>query len=428
MGMKDKRPLTRFVNYTKRRIDELLEKRVERMLRSDTALTEPLHAVEAQEEERPVLERGGVDRWFLLFSVLLLCFGAIMSYSASSVYAQTEYGDSMYFFVRYLAYSIGAIAFTVPIVVFCTPQLWKVLGVAIYAFSIILLILVLFVGQSGGGAQRWISIFGVFTIQPSEIAKTGVVMMLALYLSVHEKEVTSLSKWGGNFKHGVLMPGVICGIVILLVMLEKHISGILIIGMISVAVMFIGGTRLKWLGLMGGIVGAAGVMLVAFFDYAQARVYAWLHLEEDPLGSAWQTIQGIYAIGSGGLFGVGLGYSNQKYGYVSQPQNDFIFTIICEELGFIGAFLTVMLFVCLVFRGFRIAAKAPNRFCSIVVYGLSFKVALQAALNIAVVTNSMPNTGISLPFFSSGGTSLILQIFEMGIILSISRFSCRKQE
>ena len=192
--------------------------------------------------------------------------------------------------------------------------------------------------------------------------------------------------------------------------------------------MFIGGTRIKWLALMGGIVGTAGVLLVAFFEYAQKRVYAWLHLEEDPLGSAWQTIQGIYAIGSGGLFGVGLGHSNQKYGYVSQPQNDFVFTIICEELGFIGAFLTVMLFACLVYRGFCIAAKAPNRFCSIVVYGLSFKVALQAALNIAVVTNSMPNTGISLPFFSSGGTSLALQIFEIGIILSISRFSCRKQE
>ena len=427
MGKQTRSLFSRFTAWGKKTLDDLLERRVERMLLSDSALTEPLHAKE-EEAERPVLERGGVDRWFLLFAVLLLCFGAVMSYSASSVYAQTEYGDSMYFFKRYLFYAIFASLFTILPVCFATPQMWKGLAILIYGISVVLLILVLVIGQSGGGAQRWISFFGIITVQPSEIAKTGVVMMLALYLSAHEKEVTSPTKWGGNFKHGVLMPGVICGVIIMLVMLEKHISGILIIGMISVAVMFIGGTRIKWLALMGGIVGTAGVLLVAFFEYAQKRVYAWLHLEEDPLGSAWQTIQGIYAIGSGGLFGVGLGHSNQKYGYVSQPQNDFVFTIICEELGFIGAFLTVMLFACLVYRGFCIAAKAPNRFCSIVVYGLSFKVALQAALNIAVVTNSMPNTGISLPFFSSGGTSLALQIFEIGIILSISRFSCRKQE
>ncbi|MBO5269984.1 MAG: FtsW/RodA/SpoVE family cell cycle protein, partial [Clostridia bacterium] len=151
------------------------------------------------------------------------------------------------------------------------------------------------------------------------------------------------------------------------------------------------------------------------------------NLESDPLGSGWQTLQGLYAIGSGGFFGVGLGNSRQKYGYVSEPQNDFIFSIICEELGFVGALLTVVLFGCLVFRCFQIAAKAPNRFCALTVYGLSFKIALQTALNIAVVTNMMPNTGISLPFFSSGGTSLALQVFEIGIILSISRFSTRKK-
>ena len=173
----------------------------------------------------------------------------------------------------------------------------------------------------------------------------------------------------------------------------------------------------------------AGCLLVLVSDYAQARVDTWINIDQaDPLGSAWQTLQGLMAIGSGGLFGVGLGNSRQKFGYVSQPQNDFIFTIVCEELGFFGAFLVLALFVAFVWRGFYIAKHAPNSFCALVVYGLTFKVGLQVMLNIAVVTNSMPNTGISLPFFSSGGTSLILQIFEMGIILSISRFSCRKQE
>ena len=200
------------------------------------------------------------------------------------------------------------------------------------------------------------------------------------------------------------------------------------IGMIGIAVMFMGGTRTKWIFLIIGAIAAAGCLLILVSSYAQDRVNTWLHIEQvDPLGSAWQTLQGLYAIGSGGIFGVGLGNSRQKYGYVSQPQNDFVFTIICEELGFFGAALVIILFALLVIRGFKIAAKAPDKFTSLMVFGLVFKVALQVILNIAVVTNSMPNTGISLPFFSSGGTSLALQVFEMGIVLSVSRFSTNKK-
>lgn len=409
----------------KRQTDRLLERRVARLMKRDPALLEPL--TETPESElRPTLIKGSVDGWFLLWAILLLCFGAVMSYSASSVYAQQEFGDSMHFFKRYLFYVIGAGLFTLIPVYFATPQMWKAIGILIYGVSVVLLLLVLVIGSTGGGAQRWIDL-GFFTVQPSEIAKTGVVMMLALYLGAHEKEVTSLSKWGGSFKHGVLIPGIILGIIIVLVMLEKHISGIIIIGLIGITVMVIGGMRMKWLGILGGLGVTAVVTLIACFPYAQARVTSWLNLENDPLGDGWQTLQGLYAIGSGGFFGVGLGNSRQKYGYVSEPQNDFIFSIICEELGFVGAMLTILLFCCLVFRGFQIAAKAPNRFCALTVYGLSFKVALQTLLNIAVVTNSMPNTGISLPFFSSGGTSLALQVFEIGIILSISRFSCQKK-
>ncbi|HOA85020.1 MAG TPA: FtsW/RodA/SpoVE family cell cycle protein, partial [Bacillota bacterium] len=218
------------------------------------------------------------------------------------------------------------------------------------------------------------------------------------------------------------------GTVCFLVALERHISGLMIIGMIGIAVMFMGGTRLRYIFLIIGAIAAAGGLLILISDYAQTRVFTWLNLEEaDPLGSAWQTWQGLYAIGSGGLFGRGLGNSQQKFGYVSEPQNDFIFTIICEELGFFGAFLIVTLFILLIRRGFKIAAKAPDKFSSLVVSGLTFKLALQVIMNIAVVTNSMPNTGVSLPFFSSGGTSLAVQIFEMGIILSISRYSTQKK-
>ncbi|MGI6167319.1 MAG: FtsW/RodA/SpoVE family cell cycle protein, partial [Eubacteriales bacterium] len=307
------------------------------------------------------------------------------------------------------------------------PWFWRLFGICAYAASILLLILVLLVGRESGGAQRWIEI-GPLTFQPSEAAKMSVVLAMALFMSKYEDKITSDQKFGGSFRYGVLVPFAIFGVVCFLVALERHISGLMIIGMIGIAVMFMGGTRLRYIFLIIGAIAAAGALLILISDYAQTRVFTWLNLEEaDPLGSAWQTWQGLYAIGSGGLFGRGLGNSQQKFGYVSEPQNDFIFTIICEELGFFGAFLIVTLFILLIRRGFKIAAKAPDRFSSLVASGLTFKLALQVIMNIAVVTNSMPNTGVSLPFFSSGGTSLAVQIFEMGIILSISRYSTQKK-
>jgi cell division protein FtsW len=253
-------------------------------------------------------------------------------------------------------------------------------------------------------------------------------MMLAFYMSKYDKQITTVKVGNSDFKYGVFYPALIFGAICMLVALEKHISGLMIIGMIGIAVMYMGGTRTKWIFLIIGAIAVAGCLLILVSDYAQDRVNTWLNIDKvDPLGSAWQTLQGLYAIGSGGLFGVGLGNSRQKYGYVSQPQNDFVFTIICEELGFFGAALVVVMFSLLVIRGFKIAARCPDKYTSLLVFGLTFKVALQTILNIAVVTNSMPNTGISLPFFSSGGTSLALQIFEMGIILNISRFSTVKK-
>jgi cell division protein FtsW len=202
----------------------------------------------------------------------------------------------------------------------------------------------------------------------------------------------------------------------------------MIVGMLGVMVMFLGGTRLKWLFIFLGIIAVVGIIFISIFGYTMERVQIWLNIDEvNPLGEAWQTLQGLNAIGSGGFFGLGLGSSRQKYGYVSQPQNDFIFTIICEELGFIGAFALVFLFVLLIWRGIKIGQNAPDKFCALTVWGLTFKIALQVAMNIAVVTNSMPNTGISLPFFSTGGTAQMIQIFEVGIILSISRFSTQKK-
>lgn len=395
--------------------------------RSDIAVENNYEDQMIDSNEAKVMVRSSIDMWFMLIVLALLCFGAVMSFSASAVYAEQRYGNSTYFLWRYILFAVIAIIGTVPFIMYARPWFWRLFGVCSYAASVILLLLVLLIGSEGGGAQRWIAI-GPITIQPSEVAKMSVVLALALYMSKYEKKIKSDLSRDKSFRYGVINPAMIFGFICVLVALEKHISGLMIIGMIGIAVMFMGGTRLKYIFLIIGAVGLAGVMLILVSDYAQDRVTTWLFLEKaDPLGSAWQTWQGLYAIGSGGLFGKGLGNSLQKFGYVAEPQNDFIFTIICEELGFFGAMLVAGLFGLLVWRGFKIAAKAPDKFSSLVVYGLTFKVALQAILNIAVVTNSMPNTGVSLPFFSSGGTSLAVQIFEMGIILSISRYSTQKR-
>lgn len=426
-------PTTSDKNSVKDVINEYMERRRERTYANDEAFHRsitPDHASSNKEENERVIYRNGVDTRFLIYVILLLCFGAVMSYSASYVYAEQKYGDSSYFIIRYIFFAIAAIAITVPFVIYARPWFWKCFGTVAYVGSIFLLLLVLLpiFSWSAGGAQRWINL-GIITIQPSEIAKTGVVMMLAFYMAKYDKQITTLKGKNSDFKYGVFYPACIFGVVCVLVMLEKHISGLMIIGMIGIAVMYMGGTRTKWIFMIIGAIAVAGCLLILVSSYAQDRVNTWINIDKvDPLGSAWQTLQGLYAIGSGGFFGVGLGNSRQKHGYVSQPQNDFIFTIICEELGFFGAALLIILFTLLVIRGFKIAARAPDKYTSLLVFGLTFKVALQTAMNIAVVTNSMPNTGISLPFFSSGGTSLALQIFEMGIILSVSRFSTVKKK
>ncbi len=384
--------------------------------------------IHAEPEPEPgVLTRGGIDVWFFLIVLGLILYGVIMAYSASSIYAAQYHDDSTYFIKKHLMYLLLAMVGTAPFVFLARPWFWKFFSICAYGGSVVLLLAVLISGTVFGGANRWIAI-GSITIQPSEIAKMALIMFLALFMSKYQKQIETVQKFGGHFTYGVLGPVVIIGIICGLVMLEKHLSGLIILGILGIVIMFLGGTKLKWFGVIGiaGVGVVSGVLL--FSDYARQRIDTWLNIDKvDPLGEAWQTLQGLYAIGSGGFFGRGLGNSQQKYGYVSQPQNDFIFTIICEELGMLGVVILMGLVVLLLWRGYKIAANAPDKFCALTVYGLTTKVALQTILNIAVVTNSMPNTGISLPFFSSGGTALALQIFEMGIILSISRYSYQKK-
>lgn len=390
--------------------------------------TAPLPALRGEEADEPLSVKGSPDIPLLLLTVILILFGCVMVYSASAVYAEQYHDDSTYFIVRHLIFALIGAGAMILIVRFCTPIFWQDFSVILFVVSLLLLLAVLVVGVDlGSGAKRWLD-FGFITLQPSEIAKLGLVMMLARYMTKHRDRVRSEYRFGGSFLYGVLYPGMMIAAVAGLIALEKHISGLMIVGMLGIAVMYLGGTKVKWIAAIGGVVVCAGCLLVLVSSYAQARVETWLHIDQaDPLGSAWQTLQGLMAIGSGGLFGTGLGNSQQKFGYVSQPQNDFIFTIVCEELGFFGALFVIALFAMFVWRGFYIARHTTDPFSALVVYGLTFKVGLQVVLNIAVVTNSMPNTGISLPFFSYGGTSLVLQMIEVAIILSISRYATHRK-
>ena len=410
----------------KMRIEALVAKNEAKREYNDAVYYEKL--TEEKLDTTKPLQKGSIDMWFLLWAMILLCFGIVMCYSAGVVDAVESYDDPLHYLVRNVIFSIVAILVTIPFVMFARPWFWRMFGIGTYAISVILLIVVIFAGHVGGGAARWIAI-GPITIQPSEVAKLAVVMVLALYLEKHEKQVNSLQKFGGHFKHGFLIPMVFIGILCGLIIGQPHISGVMIVGLIGLAVMFMGGTRMRWILMLLGFIAVAFLILITVFaSYAQARLDIWLKIDEvDELGEAWQTLQGLNAIGSGGFFGLGLGASRQKYGYVPEPQNDFIFTIICEELGFVGAFGLIFLFALLIWRGIKIGQNAPDKFSALVVWGLTFKIALQVAMNIAVVTNMMPNTGISLPFFSAGGSALMLQIFEIGIILSISRYSAQKK-
>jgi len=394
--------------------------------RRDPIYLEKIHSSENSEKGR-AFERGGIDVYFLIIVLALCIFGTVMVYSASAYTAEIETGDSLYYVKRHIIFIVAAVSIGTVFVIFAKPWFWRFFSMGAYAASVVLLLAVLVVGSEGNGAQRWIEI-GPITIQPSEIAKMAIVMFLALIMSKFEHKIELSQRFGGHFRYGVLYPGLSIAVICGLVMLEKHLSGLIIIGLLGLTVMLIGGTDKKWMAMICGAGVVAVAVVLLFSDYAQERVMTWLFLENaDPEGAAWQTWQGLYAIGSGGVFGVGLGNSRQKYGYVSEPQNDFIFTIVCEELGLIGAILVLALFLLLLWRGYRIASRAPDKFTSLVAYGLTTKIVLQTILNIAVVTNSMPNTGISLPFFSSGGTALVLQIFEMCIVLSISRYSTVKK-
>lgn len=372
-------------------------------------------------EDFELLKTKRFDTVFLLAVILVTLFGTVMVFSAGQAYAYARYGDALYFVKKQTIWLLIGFA----VMYFASnikPAFYEKYTPHLYAVTIILLVLVLIVGMVGNGAQRWISI-GPLTIQPSEIAKLTMIMMIAKYFSKYEELATDQKNRKNIFIFGTLLPFLIMLLPILLVMLQKHLSCIIILGVIGLLLIFIAGINPRYIYAFCGA-GGLGVTYIALFtDYTKERITVWQNPEAYKLTGGWQTLQGLMAIGSGGVFGLGLGNSILKHCYVSEPANDMIFAILCEELGLVGAALALGLFAFLIARGAVIAIRSENTYSRLITLGICIKMAVQVLLNVAVVTNTIPNTGISLPFFSYGGSSLIMLFFEMGIILSVSRHS-----
>ena len=362
-----------------------------------------------------------IDTLLLATVILLALYGTVMVFSAGLSYAEARYGDSLYFVKRQLIWLTVGIAVML-LASKSDISLVKKYTPLAYIITLLLLILTLVIGFTGNGAQRWISL-GPITIQPSEIAKLTVVAMLARYFSENEERACLDKRGRISLLYGTLIPCVILVIPILLIMLQKHLSCIIILGTIGLLLIVCSGIRLRYIAGFVGL-GVAGVSYIALFtEYTKDRITVWQDPEAYKLTGGWQTLQGLMAIGSGGIFGKGIGNGELKQCYVSEPANDMIFAILCEELGLIGALIAMLLFAILIWRGVRIALSSEDTYSRLITLGITIKVAVQALLNIAVVTNTIPNTGISLPFFSYGGSSLVMLFFEMGIILSVSKKS-----
>jgi len=380
------------------------------------ALEGKLHAKEDRREK----SGETVDYPFLILILLLLAVGLTMLWSAS--YAQSEYDTGYEISTRYLQKQAVCAAIGLVAMYFFSripAALWYRLAWPLYGVSIVLLLSVLVVGQEVNGAKRWINIAGI-QFQPSEVAKFTMILLFARLTRNYGQDAKI-------FRYGVLGFGfALLGILVPLA-LEKHLSAIMLMGLVAVVMMFVAGTSPKWLLAGAGAAVVFVIIYISFMGYAGDRVTAWLHPELDPGDTGYQILQSLYAIGSGGLFGLGFGKSRQKYLYLPFQYNDYIFAICCEELGLVGALAIVALFAVTIVRGYWIALRARDRFSTVLASGLITLIAVQTILNLCVVTNLLPSTGIALPFFSYGGTALAVNLGEMGILLSISRYRDKRK-
>ena len=368
-------------------------------------------------ETKDKTKRSGMDISFLALVVILLAIGVTMVLSASFARAYFDpggvtKGKATYYFIRQFIFA----ALGVAAMITCSRLpvgFYKRFSMPVLIVAVILLMLVPIIGTNANGAKRWIGL-GAFTIQPSEVAKIGIILAFASMICARRGRMKS-------FRYGILPFAAILAAIVGLLVLEPHFSASIIIVAIGGVMLFLGGARLIWFIAAAVAAGGGIAVLLTMFPYASTRITTW----RDPFASTsdegYQIVQSLYSIGSGGLTGLGLGQSRQKYLYLPEEHNDFIFSVVCEELGFIGALLILTLFALLIIRGYWIALHSTDRYSFLVAAGITTLLAIQVILNVAVVTNLVPCTGISLPFFSYGGTALLMQMAEMGIVLSISR-------
>lgn len=362
-------------------------------------------------------KRKGLDYTLMTVVALLLGIGIVMVYTSSTAVAREDFGNPYYFLQRQIMWVVlgfASMAFFANI----SPWFWQKHARTILLAAIVLLVLVIIpgIGIYRLGARRWLGA-GPFQFQPSELAKFAFIMWLSNYLSRHAREVP-------YFVRGLLPPLLVLGLLFGLIMLEPDLGTSMTLGGTGALMLFAAGAQLSHLAGLG-LVGALGIFALAKIDEERwSRITTFLNPWADPTDSGYQIIQALLAFGSGGLFGVGLGASRQKYFYLPERHTDMIYAVLGEELGFIGAVLVLLLFFAFAWRGYRIAIQAPDRFTSLLAAGVTSLITLQAAMNIAVVTASIPSTGIPLPFLSYGGTSLVITLSGVGILLGVSRY-CR---
>lgn len=373
---------------------------------------------------------GPMDLPFFLIIMVLLVMGIIMMFSAGYAWAIAEGHEGTYYVKRQIGMAVVGLA-GMFVVSFLDYHFYRkpVIVFGLFAVAAVLLVLCR-VGpftDPHNNSYRWIKIGHLPSFQPSEIMKLAIILLFSYLISINYSKLK-------QFKYGIVPFAAFLAVVVGLMAIQPHFSGTIIICAIGIIMMFVGGSNVKHLVVLG-LIGVAAIVLIMVLliefkgvTYIQTRMISWLDPfnEEASRDKTWQTRNSLIAIGSGGMFGLGLGNSRQKFLYLPESKNDFVFAVVCEELGFVGALMVIILFLLFIIRGFFIAAKAPDKFGMMLVLGLTVQIGLQALLNIAVVTNTIPNTGVSLPFFSYGGTALIMQLVQMGIILNVSRKSLIK--
>lgn len=372
-------------------------------------------ATASKRKQSTLFNTGKLDITFLSLVLILMTIGLVMLFSASYAYSYEYYGNSYKFITRQALFAVAGVGVMLFVSKIDYHFIRKFAWVIFFAVTLMLIILLIAPPMLDGmNVKRWL-VIGPINFQPSELAKFAIVLLFSSLIAANYKQMKNLSFIG--------LLVAILGVTCLLIVLEPHLSATILVFCLGIVLLIVGGLPKKYIfgGIGLGVGGVAALILSGAVSYGSDRIKYWLDPWLAPTAEGFQTIQSLLAIGSGGILGRGIGQSRQKYLWVPEPHNDFIFSIVCEELGLVGAIIIILLFCLLVWRGFTIAMRSPDKYGSLLAIGLTFQVGLQAMLNIWVVTNTIPNTGISLPFFSYGGTSLLILLAEMGVVLSISR-------